>query len=222
MIIVFSGTDGAGKSTQIERLMLALEDRGKKPVYLWSRGGYTPLFSRIKDLARVLLGKKLPKSGRSQAREKLLNKGFVSHMWLIIAIADLILLYGVYVRWLKARGKIVVCDRYIEDTYLDFKYNFGTSFNPNGILWKTLLMVSPEPDYAFLLTVPVDVSLYRSQIKNEPFPDSRETLEWRLTQYNDESVFPANKFYRIDCQQDIDAIQELIQDKIFSADKPRF
>jgi dTMP kinase len=214
MIIVFSGTDGAGKSTQIEQLMSAYKEQGYSVKYVWARGGYTPLFSWAKGVARKLLRKKLPAAGQSKAREKILKKGPVSRLWLGIATVDLILLYAVYVRGLSLFGRVVVCDRYIEDTGLDFIHNFGESFKPDGFLWRMLQWLAPRPDYAFLLTVPVDVSLHRSKLKNEPFPDSPETLHWRLDQYMNESIFPADVFIKIECQQPVEAIQEMIQQRV--------
>lgn len=211
MIIVFSGTDGAGKSTQINKLITYYKSEGKSTVYLWSRGGYTPLFSWAKSIVRKLLRKKLPKAGQSKARDEIIQKGSISRLWLFIAILDLMLLYGFYVRLLSFSGKVVICDRYIEDTFLDFTHNFGDSFNPESFMWRVLIYLSPKPDYAFLLTVPVEVSKYRSTLKNEPFPDTPETLEWRLNKYMDEAIFPSTRFYKIDCQQSVEDIQQIIQ-----------
>ena len=214
MIIIFSGTDGAGKSTQIGNLENTLKNQGKKPLYLWSRGGYTPMFSVIKKITRKLLNKKLPKQGNSDSRDKLLKKGSVSTLWLSIAIIDLIFLYDLYVRLQSLFGKVVICDRYIDDTAIDFKHNFSDSFNSNSFLWKLLITFTPKPDYSFLLHVPVSTSQYRSTLKNEPFPDSKETLEFRLKCYLDESLFPSKQYTKINCEDSIENIQQLISDNI--------
>lgn len=214
MIIVFSGTDGAGKSTQIEKLTDYYAESGKVVCHLWARGGYTPGFSGLKKLLRLFAGKKLPGAGVSDSRNQILKKKSVSNAWLSLAILDLILFYAVYARGLSWLGRVVICDRYIEDTFLDFTHNFGCSFKANGFLWKLLIFLAPNPDHAFLLTVPVDVSLYRSTLKNEPFPDTPETLEWRLKMYMDEVIFPSNRFCKVDCQQPVDDIQKIIQDHL--------
>ncbi len=214
MIIVFSGTDGAGKSTQIERLVGCYSKQRRNSCYLWARGGYTPGFSLIKRLLRLLAGNKLPTAGVSNNREVMLKKGSVARLWLRLAILDLILFYGLYARFLHYRGKVVICDRYIEDTYLDFTRNFGNDFQPQGLLWRALVLLAPRPSKAFLLTVPVDVSLYRSTLKHEPFPDTPETLEWRLQQYMDEAIFPSSQFYKIDCQNSVNDIQQEIQKQL--------
>lgn len=211
MIIVFSGTDGAGKSTQIEMLTHYFEAKGRTCKSVWARGGYTPLFSAIKSLARGLLGKKIPAQGNNKDREKMLKKGSVSTLWLIIAIWDLILFYGIYVRAMSFIGKVVICDRYVEDTALDFEHNFDTVFNPSGLLWRLLLWTTPKPQHSFLLWVPVQISQERSILKNEPFPDSVETLEYRLDCYLDPNRFSADQYSRIKCTSTINEIShELI------------
>lgn len=216
MIIVFSGTDGAGKSTQIEKLRDYLELKGEKTHYLWSRGGYTPLISHFKGLLRKVLGKKLPKAGKSQNRDKILKKKSVSSIWLTLAILDLIILYGFYVRFLSLTGKVVVCDRYVNDTYLDFKNNFPKTFNSESLLWKFLKFFIPKPDLSYLLYVDVKVSQERSLLKNEPFPDSKETLMFRLENYLDEKLFPSTSYKKIECLKTIDDIhQEIIKELRF-------
>lgn len=217
MIIVFSGTDGAGKSTQIELLQSYLSSKHSRTKYLWARGGYTPLFSALKNIARRLLQKKLPEAGESKERDQIFKKSSISTLWLSIAIIDLIIFYGLYARFNSLLGRAVICDRYIEDTCLDFKHNFGGNFDQNSFLWRSLLFLAPKPNISFLLYVPVEVSLKRSKIKNEPFPDSPETLKWRLEYYLNEKYFPSDQFCKIDCQQSVETIQSVIRNQIEAA-----
>ena len=58
-IIVFSGTDGSGKTTQIKLLINELKKKGFSTKYLWARGGYTPLFLGLKKILKIFLLKKL-------------------------------------------------------------------------------------------------------------------------------------------------------------------
>lgn len=216
MLLVFSGTDGAGKSTHIRLLRKYLEGENKRVVELWSRGGYTPGFVFLKRLARTVLVGKLPDSGESKHRNNIMENPRVSTLWLNVAILDLIVFYGVYVRLLSILGFVVICDRYIEDTLLDFKRNFGKRFNINGCLWRILLLLSPTPKKSFLLTVPVTVSVARSKLKNEPFPDSVETLTWRLEKYNDINIFPLSVFHSVECEKTIDHISQHIIGEVSS------
>ena len=111
LLITFSGIDGAGKSTQIDLLMDHLRRQGRKPIYVWTRGGYTPLFEGLKTLLRRLPGRAVPPPGHNPQREQTCRKGWVRRRWLIAALLDLLWRLGVRVRWWRRRGQTVVCDR---------------------------------------------------------------------------------------------------------------
>lgn len=213
-LIVFSGIDGAGKSTQIANLSSTLTGQGRRTVCLWSRGGYTPLFHATKVAARKLLGKKVIPTGRTEARTKTLGKGWVQNVWLILALADLALLYGIYVRWLRWSGRVVIADRYLYDTWIDFTLNFPKSGFQNWFLWKFVTWVTPTPDHSFLLLIPVEHSLVRSRQKFEPFPDSEETLRQRLEYY--QNLKQDKTWKAIDCLRPIDDISEEIRSTVIA------
>ena len=184
MQVVFSGIDGAGKSTQINLLIEALQKQGKCSCYLWTRGGYTPFFNLLKDCIRCLSGgKAIPTAGPSAQRTQTLGRPAVRKLWLALAMLDLLWLYGVQVRWWQLRGKVVICDRYLDDTLLDFRQNFPQEGVEQWWLWQLLHCVAAKADVTFLFLVPVEESLKRSQQKNEPFPDTPAVLTWRLAHY---------------------------------------
>jgi dTMP kinase len=214
MIISISGLDGAGKSTQIEKLAHRLKVDGVKTRYIWARGGYTPGFEKLKRALRFLFNKKLPPPGNSNFRDKGLRSPIITKIWLSIAIFDLILLWGLYIRICSFFKIIVICDRYIGDTLLDFRKNFPKSRFEKSILWRILKFVTPSPDYSFLFWIPVDISLQRSIDKGEPFPDSREVLEWRLGAYMDTSIFTLEDHIRVDGQAPVEVIHDMVYSKI--------
>lgn len=184
--MVFSGLDGAGKSTQINLLLDDLRAQGQQPRYLWTRGGYTPLFNTLKALLRRFSGGRLvPSSGHSARRTETLARPQTRRWWLWLALLDLIWVYGVQVRWWRWRGKTVVCDRYVWDTLVDFRLNFPQEAVETSWLWRLLLRLTPAPDAAFLLLIPVAESLRRSDLKGEPFRDAPEVLACRLAQYQE-------------------------------------
>ena len=184
MMIVFSGLDCSGKSTQIEILNKSFKKKGKKTLVFWSRGGYTNGFQKLKDLIRMLLGKKLPKSGNSPERDKALSNSLISTIWLVIAIIDLIFYYCIYLRIKSMFGYVIICDRYLMDTSIDFKLTYPKNKTEKWYLWKILLLFSKKPNFHFVSTIPVSQSVIRSKFKFEPFPDSPATLEKRLELYN--------------------------------------
>ena len=182
-LLTFSGLDGAGKSTQIELLRGRLRARGLETTVVWVRGGYTPFFTRLKSLARRAAGRRLPPSGPGERRSEALGRPWVRRAWLAAALLDLAWLLGVRVRILRRRGRIVLCDRYLVDTLIDFRLNFLAEQVERWWLWRAVERLAPHPDATFVLLVPVAESERRSDLKGEPFRDSREVLSARLAHY---------------------------------------
>jgi thymidylate kinase len=184
MMIIFSGLDCSGKSTQIELLKNSFTKRGDKNLVFWSRGGYTPGMQALKNLMRKYKSSKIPlKHGDSKQRNESFSNPIVRKIWLSLAILDLIFYYGIYLRFMSFFGVKVICDRYIFDTHIDFKLNFPQEDVKKWWLWRFLLFFAPKPKKHFVITIPVEESIRRSALKYEPFPDSEEVLELRLKDY---------------------------------------
>ena len=182
-LISISGLDGAGKTTQIDLMTQYLHDQNISVKYIWSRGGYTPGFLLLKNILRKLAGKKMPRAGRNSEREKKLQNPKIAKLWLTIAIIDMLFLYAVYFRILMLFGRTIIADRYIWDTLIDFRLNFKNIDVEKMFLWKVLVFCIPKPDVALYLDIPLEVSVDRLSRKDEPFPDSKETLSNRLDNY---------------------------------------
>ena len=210
MILSFSGMDGAGKSTQIEILKDRFESSGKKVHTVWARGGYTPGFEFLKKVVRKALGKKVAPPGRNKARTKTMSNPVISRVWLMLAMLDLAFLYGLKLRLLSLRGRVIICDRYLDDTRLDFQLNFpGIDFE-RTFEWRFLKCVTPTPQLSFLLLLSVDQSMERSKLKFEPFPDDRATLERRLSAYQDQDFFPAERYHKLDGSEALETLTDII------------
>lgn len=210
--IVFSGIDNAGKSTQIEILIKHLKGVEVKPIYLWSRGGYVGPFNFVKTVLRRILGKKIIPGGRTEQRARALARPGIRRLWLMLAIIDLLFVYGIYIRFLKIAGRTVVADRYLADTWIDFKLNFPTVPFDQWCSWRLLEKISPRPDRLFLLWLPVDESVRRGRLKKEPFPDSPDVLQKRLMFY--ETFAAKNGWMTIDCRLPIDTIAQKISQSL--------
>jgi len=178
-LITLSGLDSAGKSTQIAILENYLETKNIKKIVIWSRGGYTPLFNLLKYLLRKTTVDKLPRPGKSKERDKAFGKKWIRVLWLHLAILDLIIFYGIYFRLLTLSGFTVIADRFIHDTYVDWRLGFRNENFEDYLFWKILIYLSPEPNVSILLTISVKEALRRSQLKNEEFSESPSTREKR-------------------------------------------
>ena len=214
-IVVFSGIDGVGKTTQVERMDALLRGEGLRTRRVWARGGYTPIFNTLKRLMRAIGRESLPPPGRTEQRAEMLRAGWRRRVWLTIAIVDLALYYALWVRGLKWANFIVLSDRYLLDTEVDFELNFPGWRVSHGMLWRMLCWLSPVPDAAFIFTVPVDESIARSRDKNEPFPDSAEVLVARWGRYDAECL--SGSYVRIDGTRPRDEIMEELIEAIRAA-----
>ena len=216
MIIVFSGIDGAGKSTQIDLLKEQIAEQGPPVSSVWSRGGYTPGFELLKKFIRIIFGKRSIPSGRNEKRDKTMSNSLVSRLWLMIAMLDLLVLYAITIRIKSLLGEVVICDRYLGDTFIDFSLNFPGSNFEEMWLWKILVVISPKPDVGFLFILPVKESIHRSRLKNEPFPDSRKLLGQRLEIYVTSKLFNGQNWAEIDGLDSIDSSASIIKNKVLS------
>lgn len=182
-VIVFSGLDGAGKSTQISNLTNYYLNNNKKVFCFWSRGGYTPGFQILKDILRFFLKNKLPKPGKSQQREKSFSNPLIRRIWLILSIFDLIFYYSIFLRVKLFFGYNIICDRFILDTNIDFNIAYPHEKVEDWLLWKILVWSSIKSNHHFLLLISAKESMKRSLLKDEPFPDNFDTLKKRLSLY---------------------------------------
>ena len=205
---VFSGLDGAGKTTQIDLLLKEIGQR--KGRRLWTRVGYTPGFSTLKSLIRALSrAEYVPKSGHSAARTQMFRSPWVKRVWLTLSMLDLFLYLGVWARILLLAGREVVADRWFIDSEIDLSLNFPDDHPEKSVLWRLILRVLPEPNAHFVFLIEVDESLRRSQLKQEPFPDSKAVLLQRYTLYRE---FIANSnAIEIDGSQSIELVRRDVE-----------
>lgn len=189
-LFALSGVDCAGKSTQRDLLMDALRSRGYTPVTLWTRAGYSPGLKAIKRALRAMTGVRKPrrqcvseKPGLYPRRLANLGNPLKRWLWLTAALLDLLWVYGVRIRIWKARGRIVVCDRYLLDCMVDFRVNFPADRIENRLLFRLLRCFSVRPDAAFCLLVPAEMSLERARGKSRFHWEPLEVLQQRRTDY---------------------------------------
>lgn len=181
-MISFSGIDCCGKSTQIDLLCKDLEKRNKKYRVIWSRGGYTPGIEAVKKLLRG--GSSASKEEKISYSEQVNGNSKKRKLLFVASLMDLWFYYSVTLRVKEWFGTTVICDRYIWDTYIDFKIKYPEYDFENGFWWRLTLKTMLKPKASFCLFIPAEESMRRSSLKEEPFPESvearRERIDWYI------------------------------------------
>ena len=165
MLISFSGIDGTGKTTQITKLVNRF--RGMMIPAQSGRGLWSPKISY--PLMGVLY---LLKGWRRKDYQK---SRILRKIWNYIVILDFLWIYFFNIKKHLLVGKTVFCDRYVYDLIAtlmhDGLYNEQAS--------RVLLKLAPQPDLAFVLDIPAEVSDSRKD-DTQGWLDEREVGESAL------------------------------------------
>ena len=165
MIISFSGIDSSGKTTQISLLTSYFQNQGTNVRTVWGKARGTPGVLFIKDLVR---GDKNKNFEEKIAYRNLIYQSPVKRKLLLIAsILDLWWYFGIYYRLLHLKHAVLICDRYVWDTYVEIKTEFSSISIDRWIIWKIAVILFPRPDISFFLNLPANESLKRDVKKHE-------------------------------------------------------
>ncbi len=161
IFITFEGSDGCGKSTQIERLRVRLTSGGApRPVTFLREPGGTPLGEEI----RRLLRRAAPDWSVAPEAELLL---FAASRAQLVRETILPALAG---------GGIVVCDRFLDSTTV--YQGVARRLDPATVdAINQFAAGERRPDVTFLLDLPPDVGLFRALQRAGPLllpPDRME------------------------------------------------
>lgn len=190
-MIAFSGTDGAGKSTQIAKLCDALTLRGRRPRVVWFRPGYSTEARALKQTWRRLRAGKATPPGPSAERSRLLEKPGVQRAWLAMALVDTWLQCALKMRVWRAAGQVVLCDRYIDDAIMDLQTLFPEVVADDWLPWRMVRSMCSRPTVQVLLVLSSEEAERRCELKEEPFPTSLEVRQFREANYERLSRDPA-------------------------------
>ncbi|MEZ5399308.1 MAG: dTMP kinase [Bryobacteraceae bacterium] len=156
LFITFEGTDGSGKTTQIEMLLTRLRDAGLDPVRTAEPGG-TVIGAQIR---RILLDP--ANHALAPAAEMLLY--FASRAQ---NVAELIL------PSLEA-GRVVVCDRFTDSTVV--YQGAGRSLGADTVRrLHEIACGSLQPDLTFYLDIDLETGLARARNRNPP--EAKDRME---------------------------------------------
>ena len=215
-MITFSGIDCSGKSTQIDIIKKHLEEQGKKVEVIWSRGGYTPWVEGFKTLIRP--DKHYTEEQKKAYRDSVSQSGLKSKLLLLASIWDLARYYGIVFRWKDRGNRVVVCDRYIWDTLIDFKVKFPQYDFEKWLCWKIMLKLIYQPTHSFIFTIPAEESMRRSDLKDDPHPEPYDTRVYRINCYM-EQIEKGRWDHVIDATVPIDAVSEQVKEQLNADEK---
>jgi thymidylate kinase len=162
-VIVFSGVDGSGKSTQAGALKDLLKSSGRETAYVWAPGHLVDLRRFTRIAGRVVRPRTVTAGGRrgnEPSRRRVAYPLVVAHLWaLVMAVAIPATLWRA-VRPHLRRDKVVIFDRYALDFAVFLCYRHGSGRNFRLQLWL-LRALAPRPRRSYFFDVPPEVSLSR-------------------------------------------------------------
>ena len=162
-MIVFSGVDGSGKSTQAGALKDLLKSSGRDTTYVWAPEHLVDLRRLTRMVARFVRPQSVPPGGRragEPSRRRVSYPPVVAHLWaLVMAVAIPATLWRA-LRPHLGRDTIVIFDRYALDFAVFLCYRHGSGRDFRLQLWL-LRALSPRSRRAYFFDVPPEVSLSR-------------------------------------------------------------
>ena len=143
MLVSFSGIDSAGKTTQIERLYEHCKTHKISVKKVWSKARGTPGVLLLKELVRR--DKKMDAEEKMEYRKNVFQSPKKQKLLYIASMLDLCWYWGIYYRILGWCKKIVICDRYLWDTYVELNQDFPCINIGRSKLWKLVKFLAPKP-----------------------------------------------------------------------------
>jgi dTMP kinase len=159
LFITFEGTEGCGKSTQVELLARQLRALGHRVRTLREPGG-TPIGEEIRHTLK-----------HSQQ-----NQAMTSEAELLLMNASRAQLVREIIRPALAAGEIILCDRFYDSTTA--YQGYGRELDLKMV--KAVIDIAvgeTRPDLTLLLTVPREISELRRAVRQSTLPFMRDRIE---------------------------------------------
>ena len=199
--ITFEGSEGCGKTTQIEALAKALEAQGKTVLITREPGG-----TLIGEKIRNLLQDPSHKNDISDMTELLLFSA--SRAELITSRIQPAL----------SRGEIVICDRFYDSTFV--YQGLGRAINMNIVEQLNQITVGTlKPDLTILLDLDAKIGIQRAKSRQSGELDRIENESLAFVEavrngYLELAKKEPERFKTIDGLLSVDAIKKIIWDTV--------
>jgi dTMP kinase len=201
LFITFEGSEGTGKTTQIQRLTSKLEELGRKVTVSREPGG-TPLGEEIRHLL------KHAESG----------KNMVPRAELLLFAASRAQHVDELIRPNLKAGNVVICDRFLDSTTV---YQ-GIARAINGATVEVINQIAIDstlPDITILIDLDPEEGFRRIRTRNTEPPDRMEKEHMDFYKavrqgYLDLAEKNQDRFLVIDGHQSIEAVEQAIWDGI--------
>jgi len=214
-LIVLTGIDGSGKTTQARILVNNLKNDGVKVSYVWTRWKQIlvkPLTQKWKNRIKNDTGNS---DGRArinkQKKKKLLSNPFLRGLWFVAFFLDYGLQILVKIRFRLIQKGLIVSDRIFYDSLIDQVINMGEKRNwlldkLDSVWIKT---VFPEPDMVLYIDCPEEIAFSRKDDAPdlEYLMDRRELYQLMAEKY---------KWITIDGTLPVDEIGLQIRNEVYS------
>ena len=199
--ITFEGSEGCGKTTQIEALAKALEAQGKTVLITREPGG-------------TLIGEKIRNLLQDQS-----HKNDISDMTeLLLFSASRAELITSRIQPALARGEIVICDRFHDSTFV--YQGLGRAIDMNIVEQLNQITVGTlKPDLTILLDLDAKIGIERAKSRQSGELDRIENeslafFEAVRNGYLELAKKEPERFKTIDGLLSVDAIKKIIWDTV--------
>jgi dTMP kinase len=182
MIVSFSGIDSAGKTTQIELLHEYCKTNKIGVKKVWSKARGTPGVLLLKELVRR--DKKMDAGEKAEYRKDVFRNPKKQKLLYVASMLDLCWYWGIWYRILGALTRVLICDRYLWDTYAEIKQDFPCVDIDRSKLWKIVKALAPKPKVSFVFMIPAEVSLARDRQKNAAGIEDISVKEKKIATYS--------------------------------------
>lgn len=188
-LIVFTGIDGSGKTTQAELLIEGMNDDGIGVSYVWSRWKpflLRPIINRWKRNVSGDVNKAIQNSNYNKIegeKQKLLNNPLFRWLWLAAFFIDYGLQIFIKIRLKLFCNKLIISDRIFYDSIIDQAINLGKRkdrlLDNLDTWWMRLLF--PRPDLVIFIDCPEDIAFSRKDdAPNIEYLENRRNLYLEL------------------------------------------